>query len=87
MSKEDFIRLKGKIAKPDRNVSQEYQIFGCELAEKLGDIKHKALYIKMAKEKPREILMQALQFVLDYPNAQSKGKLFMYKVKQIETGE
>ncbi len=81
----DFKAIKDKIDHPDTNVSQEFQIFGCELAESLHDLSHKSLYIKLAKDLPRNFLMQALQFVADYPNARSKGKLFMFKLKQLQS--
>ncbi len=81
----DFKVVKEKIEHPDTNVSQEFQIFGCELAESLHDLSHKSLYIKLAKELPRNLLLQALQFVADYPNARSKGKLFMFKLKQLQS--
>jgi hypothetical protein len=64
----------------DKYLSREFQQYGIFLSEKLGDAKHKALYIKMAKETPRDILSSALSFVLD-ANARSKAKLFMWKVK------
>ena len=41
----DFKVVKEKIEHPDTNVSQEFQIFGCELAESLHDLSHKSLYI------------------------------------------
>ena len=46
--------------------------------------KRLTMYIKWAKTKPRAILESALSFVSDYPNAESKSKLFMWKVKQLE---
>ncbi len=67
----------------DKYLSREFQKYGIYLAERLGDMKHKALYIKMAKEIDRKILDQALSFVLD-ANARSKARLFMWKVKQLE---
>lgn len=67
----------------DKYLSREFQQFGIYLSEKLEDPKHKALYIKMAKELPRETLGAALSFVLD-ANAKSKAKLFMWKVKQLK---
>ncbi len=67
----------------DKYLSKEFQQFGIHLAESLGDMKHKALYIKMAKELPRQTLLDALSFVLD-ANANSKGRLFMWKVKQLK---
>ncbi len=69
----------------DKFLSREFQQYGMHLAESLGDMKHKALYIKMAKEIPRPILESALGFVLD-SNANSKARLFMWKVKQLKLG-
>lgn len=66
----------------DKYLSREFQQFGVHLAEELGDPKHKSLYIKMAKEIPRQILSDALSFVLD-SNANSKPRLFMWKVKEL----
>ncbi len=66
----------------DKYLSREFQQYGIFLAEKLEDMSHKALYIKMAKEISREVLSSALSFVLD-ANAKSKGKLFMWKVTQL----
>lgn len=79
----DLSLWKKKYADPDTNVSQEFQIYGYQIAERLNDLAHKALYIKYAKEIPREILEKVVSFVLDYPNARSKGKLFMFKLKEL----
>lgn len=68
----------------DKYLSREFQKYGIYLAERLGDMKHKALYIKMAKDIDRKILDQALSFVMD-ANARSKGRLFMWKIKQLTT--
>ncbi len=64
-------------------VSKEFQQYGYELAEELGDMGHKALYIKLAKETPRVILENARSFVKD-AGARSKGRLFMWKLKQLK---
>ena len=74
-----------KVEDRDKYLSREFQQFGMHLAESLGDLKHKALYIKMAKEVPRQVLEDALSFVLD-SNANSKARLFMWKVKQLKLG-
>lgn len=66
----------------DKYLSREFQQYGIFLAEKLEDLGHKALYIKMAKEVSRETLASALSFVLD-ANAKSKAKLFMWKVAKL----
>lgn len=65
-------------------VSTEHQSYGLRLAGKLDDKKRLTMYIKWAKTKPRAVLETALSFVSDYPNAESKSKLFMWKVKQLE---
>ena len=69
----------------DKNkyVTREFQDFGYRLAMELGDEKHKALYIKMAKTFDRAILEQAKRFVID-SNADSRGALFMWKVKELK---
>lgn len=64
-------------------ITQEFQDYGYRLAVELDDLKHKALYIKMAKTIERSILEQARSFVLD-AQAKSKAKLFMWKVKSIK---
>ncbi len=66
----------------DKYLSREFQKYGIYLAEQLGDMAHKALYIKMAKNYPRTILADALSFVLD-SKAKRPGALFMWKVKQL----
>lgn len=70
----------------DKYISREFQSYGIYLAETLGDYKHKALYIRLAKTVPRAILEKALSFVKD-ANATSKPKLFMWKMKQLKTGK
>ena len=65
-------------------VTREFQDFGYRLAVKLNDLKHKALYIKLAKSEDRRILEKAASFAADYPNAKSKGKVFMWKVKELK---
>lgn len=64
-------------------ISREFQDFGVRLAEELNDLKHKSLYIKLSKEKPRVLLLKALEYVSDYPSAKKKGALFMWKLKQL----
>ncbi len=70
----------------DKYISREFQSYGIYLAEALGDYKHKALYIRLAKTVPRAILEKALSFVKD-ANAKSKGRLFMWKMKQLKEGK
>ena len=64
-------------------ITQEFQDYGYRLAVELNDLKHKSLYIKMAKEVSRGILERARSFVID-SNARNKARLFMWKVKQLK---
>jgi len=69
----------------DKYISREFQTYGIYLAEQLGDDNHKSLYIKLAKTVPRAILDKALSFVKD-SHANSKPRLFMWKMKELKTG-
>jgi len=68
----------------DKYISREFQAYGYHLAEELNDMKHKSLYIKLAKTTHRSILEKALQFCSD-SNARNKGALFMWKLKQLKS--
>ncbi len=68
-------------------VTKEFQDYGYRLALKLGELKSVSLYIKLAKEKPRHLLEQAYSFAIDYPNAKNRGRLFMWKLKELEKEE
>jgi len=80
-SLKQLIQAKSPVDK-NKFISREYQDYGYRLAAELGDLKHKSLYIKLAKEVDRSILDQCRRFVLD-SNADSKGALFMWKLKQL----
>lgn len=67
----------------DRYISREFQKYGYELAEELSDLKHKALYIKLAKEFPRALLEQARNFVKDARNVRNPARLFMWKLSEL----
>jgi hypothetical protein len=75
--------LKGFDWDKRKYISQEFQDYGYRLAESLGDLKHKALYIKLAKELPRAMLEEALNFVKAASNVKSRAKLFMWKLEQL----
>ncbi|HLB60431.1 MAG TPA: hypothetical protein VJL83_02405 [Patescibacteria group bacterium] len=66
----------------DKYVSREFQSYGIELSEKLGDWKRRALYIKLAKTIPRPVLEKAYSFVAD-STAKNKAALFMWKLKEL----
>ena len=67
-----------------KNLHTEFQQYGVYLAETLDDTAHYSLYIKMAKIYPRSQLEEALSFVKGSTTARSKGKLFMWKIKQLK---
>jgi len=69
----------------DKYISREFQSYGIYLSEELGDYKHRSLYIRLAKTVPRAVLEKALTFVKD-ANANSKPKLFMWKMKRLKEG-
>jgi hypothetical protein len=71
----------------DKYISREFQQYGYDLAEELGDLKHKALYIKLAKENPRGLLETARNFVKDAYQVKSKGRLFMWKLKALKNAK
>ena len=64
-------------------ISREFQDFGYRLAQQLGDLKHKALYIKLAKETPRHLLEEALRFVKEASQVKSPPRLFMWKLQKL----
>jgi hypothetical protein len=73
----DFDQLKNKY------ISREFQDYGYRLAEELGDLKHRALYIKLAKETPRQLLEEARNFVKSADKVRSRARLFMWKLKEL----
>lgn len=76
--------LNPKKMEVDKYVSREFQQYGYELAMELNEPKRVSLYIKLAKTTPRGLLESARAFVKDALNAKSKGKLFMWKLKQLK---
>ena len=69
---------------PDTRNKHEFQAYGNRLSEEFGDPKHRALYIKLAKEENRALLEQARDFVNRQDHAKTKGRLFMWKLKQLK---
>lgn len=70
----------------DKYVSREFQKYGYDLANELGDLKNRSLYIKLAKDTPRALLENAKNFVKDAYQPKSKPRLFMWKLKQLRDG-
>lgn len=80
---DSFEKYKITLAGRTKYVKNEFQAYGLELAEELGDWKNKSLYIKLAKTVDHEILQKARYFVKDQTNIQTPGKLFMWKLKEL----
>lgn len=66
-----------------KNIAYEFQEYGVYLAESLQDTKHYSLYIKLAKELPRNMLENALNFTKEYYGAKNKAKVFMWRLKEL----
>lgn len=66
----------------DTYISREFQSFAMHLSEKLGDEKHKSLYMRLSRDLPRPVLEKALRFVVD-SNARNRAALFMWKLKDL----
>lgn len=75
---------KHKVGEPDKYISREFQQYGYDLATELDEPERVSLFIKLSKETPRWMLDSARGYVKDYPNAKSRGKLFMWKLSQIK---
>ncbi|MBI2021409.1 hypothetical protein HYS93_00830 [Candidatus Daviesbacteria bacterium] len=70
--------------KRPKNLSKEFQEYGVYLADTLGDPKHYSLYIKLAKQLPRNLLEEALSFTKGYLTAKNKARVFMWRLKQLK---
>lgn len=78
------ILSKYKLEDTDKYVSREFQKYAYDLAVELGDLPHKSLYMRLVKDTPRILIEKARSFVKDASNARSKGRLFMWKLKQLK---
>lgn len=67
-----------------KNLSREFQVYGVYLAETLQDPQHYSLYIKLAKELPRAILEEALNYTKEYYGAKNKARVFMWKLAELK---
>jgi hypothetical protein len=59
------------------HIYREFQDTGLMLADILGDRKHKALYIKLAKERDKQELLTLAKRVAENKNVKNKGAYFM----------
>ena len=61
----------------ESHVYRKYQLLGLEISQILQDEKHKALYIKLAKDMDGDQLMAIAKDVAERTNVKSKGAYFM----------
>lgn len=78
---------KYKLDDTDKYISREFQKYAYDLAQELGDMSHKSLYMRLAKNTPRILLEKARSFVKDAENARSKGRLFMWKLSELKKAQ
>ena len=80
----DIVAKKFDPSDSDKYISREFQKYAYDLAKELDDLPHKSLYMRLAKNTPRGLLESARSFVKDATNAKSKGRLYMWKLKQLQ---
>ncbi len=67
-------------------VYRKFQLEGLEIAKILGDEKHKALYIKLAKEHDTHFLRRLAEDVAERgETVRNKGAYFMSRLKALGT--
>lgn len=73
-----------RFARSATYINREFQDFGIRLSHTLNDPAHKSLYIKLAKDMPRDVLETCASFAADYPTKEpNKGRVFMWKLKSV----
>lgn len=65
-------------------ISREWQDYAYRLAMFLDDLPHKSLYMRLAKVTPRAWMEEAKNYITDAYEVKSKGRLFMWKLKQVK---
>ena len=75
------LKRRGK----ESHVYKKYQLIGLEISRILGDEKHKALYIKLAKEQDADTLMRLAKDIAERANVKNKGAYFMAMLKERNT--
>jgi hypothetical protein len=82
MAKASSLYLKKlKQRAKESHVYRKYQLFGLEISQILGDEKHKSLYIKLAKERNADRMLQLAKEVAERKNVKNRGAYFMTLLK------
>jgi SepF-like predicted cell division protein (DUF552 family) len=63
-------------------IHQSFQAIGLEIAAILGDLKHKSLYIKLAKIKDGQNLLRLAKEIAEKPYVKNRGAYFMKLLHQ-----
>jgi len=79
-----FADLGQKLERRKKYVKQEYQAYGLQLAQEMGEWDKRAMYIRLAKNTDRNLLEKARFFVKDQKHVKTPGKLFMWKLKELK---
>ena len=66
-----------KIRSKESRAYKKFQLIGLEIAEILSDNSHKTLYIKLAKERGSQELLELAKSVAERKNVKNKGAYFM----------
>ncbi len=72
----DYLKELEEKGKTSR-IHREFQLIGLEIAEILGDMAHKSLYIRLAKHYGKEKLLPMAKSVAEKNGIRNKGAYFM----------
>ena len=78
--KEKYSRTLAERRKKTR-VSRRFQLIGLEISQILRDERHKALYIKLAKEANGDRLLRIAKEVAERKGVKNKGAYFMKMIQ------
>ncbi len=73
---------KYKQQEVNRHINTPEQLRALQLATALDDQKNKTIYLSLCKKLQPGLIEEAFSFVID-SQAESKAKLFMWKIKQL----
>lgn len=74
-----FLNSSGASSKKARN---EFQAYAYRLASDLNDLENLKIYMRLAKNVERNLMEEAYSYVID-SQTQQKGRLFLWKLKEI----
>lgn len=83
LNENDYLTKLKRRTKEGR-VTRQFQLIGLEIATILKDLKHKALYIKLAKEHDPEKLLSIAKDTSSRRDIKNPGAYFMRVVQEIK---